>query len=154
MLYNGAEVIRLQSRKMQGCGTFWSCEKILTGFFSDKVFERRRNWFAFYCKDHIWAKSFVSDCFSSPSFRCFSSFESAWTLNAVMVKRSEMLNKQYPVDNGTSNKSIAQIGLENFDKQDGFEDAMLWKYTWQKWKIPICISYNGLFLHQEIDSAE
>jgi hypothetical protein len=35
--------------------------------------------------------------------------------------------------------------------QDGFESSML--HIWQSWKVPICISYQGLFIHEEIETS-
>ena len=75
-------------------------------------------------------------------------------------------------------KSIAQIGLAQYQNQvihaiyqsinymlsvlyitvdslfpskDGFESSMLG--AWQHWRVPICISYNGLFIHEEIETS-
>lgn len=37
--------------------------------------------------------------------------------------------------------------------QDGFESDMAYGVKWMRWKVPICISYNGLFLHEEIETS-
>lgn len=125
MLERGAEVVRLLSRKYQvllhfyratgwlhtrslltddtielssrqGCGTFKSCDHPHMNFRSAEPLNRRRNWYAFYCKGHpveAAASGSVSDCFSGPNYRCFTSWDSNWSLNAVMVKRDSMLHK-------------------------------------------------------------
>ncbi len=75
---------------------------------------------------------------------------------------------QYPVKNGQW-KTIAEIGLEQFKKQvmvilhvvclfvklpqDGFESVMGFDLPWPQWRVPICISYDGLFIHEEIETA-
>jgi hypothetical protein len=30
---------------------------------------------------------------------------------------------------------------------------MAFGLPWQQWKVPICISYNGLFLNEEIETG-
>jgi hypothetical protein len=37
--------------------------------------------------------------------------------------------------------------------QDGFESVMAFSLPWQKWKVPICIAYQGLFIHEEIETS-
>jgi hypothetical protein len=37
-------------------------------------------------------------------------------------------------------------------KQDGFESVMGYG-KWMSWRVPICISYNGLFIHEEIETS-
>ena len=49
--------------------------------------------------------------------------------------------------------SIADIGLRQYQSQDGFESVMAWGMPWQQWKVPICIAYDGLFIHEEIETA-
>lgn len=60
---------------------------------------------------------------------------------------------QYPMKDNKSFKSIADIGLDQYRKQDGFESAMVFSIPWQRWQVPICISYNGLFIHEEIETS-
>ena len=49
--------------------------------------------------------------------------------------------------------SLAEIGLKCYNKQDKFETIMIYEYKWARWKVPICISYNGLFIHEEIETS-
>ncbi len=50
-------------------------------------------------------------------------------------------------------KSLAQIGLDQFRKQDGFESVMGFSLPWQDWRVPVCIAYDGLFIHEEIETG-
>ena len=151
MLDNGAEVVRLLSRKGQGCGTFKGCHHHGFNLKAIKPIERTRNWFSFYCpRDDN--KDLVSDCLPNPRFRCFTSWDSNWSLNAVMIKRQSMLEKQYS-SNSKSKVTIADIALQSAYEQDKFESSMIQTYVWMRWKVPICISYDGLFLHEEIETS-
>jgi hypothetical protein len=152
MLDSGAEVVRLGSRKSKGCGTWKDCDHHGINLNSAIPKERLRNWYAFYCREERKdANGQVSDCFEEPDFRCFTSYDTNWTLNAVMVKRSTMLNTKYAANGNML--SIAEIGLRQYQKQDGFESAMAWGLPWQQWKVPICIAYDGMFIHEEIETA-
>ena len=92
LLDQGAAVVRLRSRKDQGCGTFRMCKDDANkpNWQGASTMARRRNWWSFYCAD--WKKpgaGVVADCAagSAPLFRCFTSWDSNWSLNAVMVHR-------------------------------------------------------------------
>lgn len=93
------------------------------------------------------------------------SWDTNWTLNAVLVKKSTMMGTkvigwvwralmifQYPTNDGKK-KTIAEMALDSFRKQDGLESAMAYTLPWAQWRVPICISYNGLFIHEEIETA-
>lgn len=152
MLDSGIEVVRLSSRKWKGCGTFKDCDHHGIHLDASDPKERLRNWYAFYCREQRKdAAGHVSDCFDKPDYRCFTSDDTNWTLNAVMVKKSTMLNKKY--DAKGQMLSIGDIGLRQYQKQDGFETAMAWGLPWQQWRVPICIAYNGLFIHEEIETS-
>lgn len=131
-------------------------------------FSRIRNWFAFYCADREGTVGLVEDCLgqnnnksltiapdhginSTPYYRCFSSSETNWSLNAAMYKRSSMLNRRYKTNSGM--KTIAEIGLSHAYQQDGFESDMIHVSKWMNWRIPVCISYNGMFIHEEIETS-
>jgi hypothetical protein len=44
--------------------------------------------------------------------------------------------------------------LANYQTQDGFESAMIGgQVSWMHWRVPICISYDGLFIQEEIETA-
>ena len=78
---------------MQGCGTFKDCDHHGIHLDADKGIDRLRNWFSFYCRDQPGTKPYVEDCLYQPDYRCFTSWDSNWTLNAVLVKVSTMKNK-------------------------------------------------------------
>eukprot|EP01032_Pedospumella_encystans_P011040 gene11040-12872_t len=150
MLRDGAEVVRLMSRKYQGCGTFKTCDHHGIHLDSSDPGHRNRNWYSFYCRGHPGSAPYVADCLHEPDFRCFTSWDTNWTLNAVMVKKSTMLTKQYKNGRGQL-KTIAEIGLSSYRHQDGFESSML--NMWAAWKVPVCISFDGLFIHEEIETS-
>ena len=151
MLDKGAEIVRLMSRKGQGCGTFKGCHHHGINLKANKPIDRTRNWYSFYCPRNDNQAS-VSDCFENPRFRCFTSWDSNWSLNAVMIKRKSILEKKYD-SNSKQKITIADIALEASSDQDKFENSMIHKHIWMRWKVPICISYDGLFLHQEIETS-
>lgn len=152
MLEKGAQVVRLMSRKYQGCGTFKDCVHGAKNIEQPGLGDRRRNWYAFYCRGYPKTEPHVGDCLDVPSYRCFTSWDSNWSLNAVMLKKSDMFDVKYktPLD---GSMSMAEIGLKCYNKQDKFESIMIFDYKWAKWKVPICISYNGLFVHEEIETS-
>ena len=61
------KIVRLQSRKYQGCGTFKDCEHGGIHLTADNPSERLRNWFAFYCRDKRGTADLVADCTVSPA---------------------------------------------------------------------------------------
>ena len=48
--------------------------------------------------------------------------------------------------------SLPEIGLNTFRRQDAFESVMAFDLKWMYWKVPICIAYDGLFIHEEIET--
>ncbi len=40
-----------------------------------------------------------------------------------------------------------------FCLQDGFESVMGFGLPWPQWRVPVCISYEGLFIHDEIETG-
>ena len=125
LLRGGAEVVRLLSRKSMGCGTFHNCDHKSIHLNATDPTKRLRNWFSFYCRNQNQlgtSNQLVHDCFEKPNFRCFTSWDSNWSLNAVMIKKSSMLTKRYPTAHGM--KTIAEIGLSHYRVQDGFEMDM------------------------------
>lgn len=151
MLERGAQVVRLMSKKYQGCGTFKDCAHGARNIRNIGFEDRKRNWYSFYCRGYPGTDPYVADCLNTPSFRCFTSWDSNWSLNAVMLKRLDMLNRKYDTPDGRL--SLAEIGLKCYKRQDKFETIMIFDYKWARWKVPICISYNGLFVHEEIETS-
>ena len=157
MLHQGTEIVRMLSRKTKGCGTFKDCNHAHIHLNDPDPMKRVRNWYAFYCRDKKPPpdKKSIDECLPSEApvaFRCFTSWDSNWTLNGVMVKKSTMLGKKYPTE--PTKMSIADIGLKSFAKQDAFESTMIHEHNWMSWKVPICISYKGLFIHEEIETSQ
>ena len=97
----------------------------------------------------------VAECISKPGgleYRCHTSFDSNWSLNAIIVKRETMLEGKPVKADGSSEwpeGTIANYGLKTYDRQDGFESDLI--NFWGDYKVPICISVRGNFLHAELD---
>ena len=171
MLKRGAAIVRLRSIKDQGCGSFRRCQNDANApnFKGKSTFERRRNWWSFYCKSFSKPDS-VADCAVGASgpihntkglhFRCFTSWDSNWSLNAVLVDRLASLAKPWRLPPGSPSTrrshfdgpglSIAEYAAQTWNKQDGFEVGML-RDDWGKLRMPLCISNRGLFTHVEVD---
>jgi hypothetical protein len=134
MLDRGSLLVRLLSRKGMGTYSFQNCD---SQKFDD--IDRKRNWYTFYCNRDRNMKSAPSkkirmagnSCLESPNFKCFTSRDSNWSLNACIVRKSRMIESRYqfilpdkrkrkrkPVDiakftsdNKTVSISIPNIGL-------------------------------------------
>eukprot|EP01031_Cornospumella_fuschlensis_P038082 gene38082-46273_t len=149
MLQQGAQLVRLQSRSYQGCGNFLSCQQ---GAEHVSMGEKKRHWYTFYCPGKSPVESHVSDCFDSPAYRCFTSWDTNWSLNAALMRKSSMLSKKYNVRPNVS-LSLPELGLRQYQTQDGLESAMIYSLPWAQWKVPLCISLQGLFIHEEIETG-
>ena len=111
----------------------------------------------FYCRD--FQNNRVADCasYAGSSMRCFSAWDSNWSLNAVLVDRVRALEEKWAYKRGRTNgrfrapgTSLAAYGAATWQKQDGFEVGML-KDDWGRTDMPICLSTRGLFAHVEVD---
>jgi hypothetical protein len=158
LLEEGAWIVRLRSKSQQGCDSFKGCGKGKIDFDTTFTKNRRINHWQFYCDDYDKHPEYVAQCLegdvSDPEdrgWRCHTSYDSNWSLNAVIVKKSVMM-KQKPVGGRGSfpSSSLADFGLSTFNKQDGME-VRLGDDDWYSYKIPICFSVNGAFFHAEID---
>ena len=67
------------------------------------------------------------------------------------LSKSTFMSKKYPTPDGP--KTIPEIGLQNSKVNDGFERQMGFQYHWMNWKVPICISMQGMFIHHEIETG-
>ena len=47
--------------------------------------------------------------------------------------------------------SLADYGERWWEQQEGFERGMLTE-NWGKLKVPLCLSFYGLFRHEEVDA--
>ncbi|GMH57455.1 hypothetical protein TrRE_jg8933 [Triparma retinervis] len=147
----------MRSRSQQGCDSFKSCGKAANWSSKDGK-ERRKNHWSFYCDNYSslpGGKDMVSKCLEEPEYRCYTSFDSNWSLNAVMVKRETMMEAKpkgghMVFGKGAEAMSLAEFGLSTYDNQLGFEGRMI-SEDWGQYGIPICISVDGIFLHVELD---
>lgn len=152
MLERGAEIVRLQSRKAKGCGTFKECGHAFRPSPNAGGPDRKRNWYSFYCPDFHGTEPYVDNCLDvAGGFRCFTSWDSNWSVNAILVKRSTFMKKKYDTPHGK--QTIPEIGLKNHQINDGFERQMGFGYNWMNWKVPMCIAMEGLFVHSEIETG-
>ncbi|KAH8050495.1 hypothetical protein JL720_15351 [Aureococcus anophagefferens] len=158
-LRRGAAIVRLRSITDQGCGTFRRCQRDanMPDWKAQTTFGRRRNWWSFYCPEFSKPGS-VADCETGGdvTLRCFTSWDSNWSLNAVLVDRESALEKKWKyARKGAAGKfglglALAQYAAATWQKQDGFEVGML-KDDWGKLDMPICLSLRGIFEHVEVD---
>ena len=158
-LRRGAAIVRLRSITDQGCGTFRRCQRDanMPDWKAQTTFGRRRDWWSFYCPEFSKPGS-VADCETGGDvkLRCFTSWDSNWSLNAVLVDRESALEKKWKyARKGAAGKfgpglALAQYAAQTWQKQDGFEVGML-KDDWGKLDMPICLSMRGIFEHVEVD---
>jgi len=166
MLERGVAIVRLRSSKEMGCGTFRNCENDgnMPNWKGKSTMQRRRNWWSFYCREagRAGAKkagvdidSRVAECLGKPGsgkpvLRCFTSWDSNWTLNAVLVNRKAMLERRFKFDDGRDFGTLAAYGKKFPKQQDGFEVGLL-KDDWGRLRVPMCLGVQGIFIHEEID---
>jgi hypothetical protein len=109
------------------------------GYFSD-----HQNWLLVYCDPNVLesGNGRVAQCAREPeapdSF-CFSSGDSNWSNNPLLMNRLWFLEK------------VAPIALADMEHNERFEfNAMM---SWLSWRPPakICASLQGIFTHIEID---
>jgi len=132
------------------------------------TFDRRRNWWSFYCQKFKKPQA-VADCAvgnvalektNGILYRCFTSWDSNWSLNAVIFDRIQALTHKWSFSRGGTRRkpsrfdglglTLAEYGAATWNKQDGFEVGML-KDDWGRLRMPICLSMRGLFRHVEVD---
>lgn len=111
----GAAVVRLRSIEDQGCGTFRKCAKGANNpdWNGATTFARRRNWWSFYCRDFA-RDGAVADCGSTGgdgAVRCFTSWDSNWSLNAVLVDRVAALEKKWVYKRPGANGKFRAPGI-------------------------------------------
>ncbi len=155
VLERGIPLVRLLSRKSKGCGTFKECGHSLRPKASPEVVtgkDRKRNWYSFYCPGYKGTEGLVAECLDTPKFRCFTSHDSNWSVNAILVKRSAIMSQKWKTQKD-GDKSLPEIGLSHNLHNDGFETAMGFSEKWMTWKVPICITMEGLFIHDEIETG-
>ena len=149
LTYTHIKIVRLQSRKAQGCGTFLSCKNpIISPSSNSHGLGRLYYWFTLYCPG-TYDSSIGESCLSSQLFLCFTSRDSNWSLNAVMVKRENINNHKYNLGGGEGEQTLSEMGRSQWEFQDGFESTMIYsKNPWMNWNVPICLSYEGLFIQE------
>ncbi len=128
MLDRGVQLVRLSSRKNMGSYSFQSCDasKFLISNDPNDVLYRKRNWFKFYCEtknqvvNNHKLDDYVAECLQRPHprYRCFTSRDSSWSLNACMVKKSSIMNQTYsfrlPLTQEDRNKLLAATTKLNY----------------------------------------
>jgi hypothetical protein len=127
MLDRGMGLVRLSSRKNMGTHSFHECSRQEFVISTDPtdVLLRKRNWFRFYCP--TWNKkqgghkldNYVTDCLSDPlvHYKCFTSRDSSWSLNACMVKKSGVMNDTFSFHLPISEKDQkAHLSLQELRK--------------------------------------
>lgn len=107
LLDRGASLVRLSSRKNMGAHSFPHCaeQPLVVSSDPSDVLLRKRNWFRFYCPTERVKENghslddHVSSCLTLPvggsQFKCFTSRDSGWSLNACMVRKSGGMNLSY-----------------------------------------------------------
>ena len=99
-------------------------------------------------------KALLASLTLSPSsflLHCFSSFDSNWSLNSVMVNVRSMQEDLFGNGNRWQQQTMEEIAYSTWNKQDAFETKMLYGIKWGNWKVPLCIHTLGMFFHDEID---
>lgn len=163
--------MRLRSIDDQGCGSFSRCRDSTfeTGLWAD----RSKNWLAFYCDDDATTdaalsdearkhaqerRDAVDDCallhgpaaasamrpFAPLRLRCFTSFDSAFALNANLVHRTKLLAQTY--SDGVS----SPVSLRDYAASKWNEPHIAARFSKDHWgalHVPICLSTRGLFQH-------
>ena len=109
------------------------------GYFSDHM-----NWLYIFCDPDIMetANGRVAHCTrepAAPDSYCFTSGESNWSNNPALFGREWF------------NEKLRGVALADFERNNMFEfNAMM---DWLSWRPPakICVSFQGIFTHLEID---
>ena len=94
------------------------------------TFGRRRNWWSFYCPEFSRPGS-VADCETGGDvqLRCFTSWDSNWSLNAVLVDRESALEKKWKyARKGAAGKFGPGLALE-VEVRAAPRDPPAWKST-------------------------
>ena len=160
LLNRGAAFVRLRSAVDQRC----KCDaKVAPKFDSEaSLAVRGTNWWSFYCDvgDEAPPEN-VGTCVklhgaaglppreNDPlEFKCFSSADSDWSLDAVVVDRANIQNARYtyPTEQWYGRfktpTTLAEFAAQ--DPQRGISDK------WDQLHVPICLSTRGLFARVEV----
>jgi hypothetical protein len=60
------------------------------------------------------------------------------------------LNAQKRYKTGAGPMTLSELGLHWGIKQDALESGLL-NMNWGEWEVPLCLSYEGMFVHEEVD---
>jgi len=83
------------------------------------------------------------------AFRCYTSEDANWSLNAAMINRHAALTRALRLKPGQT-PTLVDIAAASHFKQDAFESAML-DLDWGRSRVPLCLSFQGVFIHREVD---
>jgi hypothetical protein len=118
MLERGAHLVRLQSRKGMGTYSFQNCN---TQKFDDT--DRKRNWYTFYCTSAGMSGQRKilqagNACLENPQYKCFTSRDTNWSLNACLVRKSRMLETQFQFTLPEPKKKRKPVDISKFSKDN------------------------------------
>lgn len=140
LLHSHASVVYLRSRTEQGCDSFLPCGRpFVPGGGS---WATRNNWWLFYCPG-FGRTGRVADCLARGSdvtragvvgrpvghtgrggeeaagFRCYTSEDANWSLNAAMLNRTSILGRQLCTRAGHCSTTIGQLAEQSYARQVG-----------------------------------
>ena len=146
MLLSHASVVYLRSRTEQGCDSFAPCGRPFVP--RGGSWATRNNWWNFYCSS-FHRPGRVADCLArssdvtragtgdsstprslsgdaeSPGFRCHTSEDANWSLNAAMLNRTAVLERPLCVGgssaSGKCSTTIGHLAEESHDRQVSFQ---------------------------------
>lgn len=109
------------------------------GYFSDHM-----NWLLIFCDPKIMENSNgrLAHCTrepNAPDAYCFTSGETNWSNNPVMFSKKWF------------NEKVREVAFMDWERNNMFEFNLM--MSWLSWTPPakVCISYQGIFTHHEID---
>ena len=110
--------------------------------------------FGYFCDNGLSAgvqHKRATQCSAPPhaDLRCFTSEDSNWTLNAVLMKRKQLLETITDRHPRAPWKTLPEFGLQCWDGQSCLEVEML-NQDWGKHHVPLCLSRQGIFLHRDL----
>jgi len=137
---HGIPYIRMRSRKDLGTSGLPDCTRGGCGYTNGgNSWVRQANQFNFYNGGFTQN---VDDCLPKPRVRCYSNVDANWSNNAMM------LSKTWAV---YTYRDLVDVAGFMWNNNGDFEVEMLnrdWGHTAQ---VNMCLMYDGLFLHKEID---
>ena len=159
LLNRGAAFVRLRSSLDEAC----KCEGLKRVDWSSAAFSRGNNWWALHCPggddapashaetclESYGAAAARAGGFDPLRFRCFTSEDSAWSLDAVLVDRNRTLREPWqfpsPYAWGAFREPTTLAAYAATDPSGS---------EWGSLKVPLCLSTRGLFARREVDGYD